>query len=97
MKAADIPQEIRRWLLDQADWQQFTIFADNPYILTVVTGGDLPHLLWDKYRAGNLKAFLDTLNYEEKEPVDERKIGLRKAINMLCCSDVDEDVNKPPD
>src|SRR5688572_4528995 len=95
MKSADIPSEVRSWLLHQAESEPFAIYVDSPRSLTVVTGGDLPLLLWEKYRSGNLKAFLDSMNYEEKERPDE-KTFFTNMVKRCLCMDVDEDVTYPP-
>jgi hypothetical protein len=93
MRLGEIPYKLYEWL--GADgYEDFTIFISGGDGLHIVMNGDLPHQLWKEYRKGNLKAFLDSINYEEKEVVREEGLPedvLCRILTIAIIQDLSED------
>jgi hypothetical protein len=56
---SDIPEKALEWLYDQEE--TFVIFK-RWYGTQLATGGDLPARLWQYFKIGKLKAYLDHLD-----------------------------------
>ncbi len=90
MKLTDIPPEVRNWLL--SNHENYSIFVNGPYRrLSLVTGDNLPQVLWEKFKTGKLKAYLDAVHYQEKENADETQFLVNRMVEDLLGIDMEED------
>lgn len=57
MNVSDLPDEVKKWLMEQK--QPYAIFSQPKGHLTLVSGSDIPRRLWEHYHHGNIQSWLE--------------------------------------